>query len=387
VDFTKLLWNILSAIALLIVFGYITIFTLLWASLSGGFYLLAFISTVAVVAYCILILMLFSFFKTKRRKQIIAGISILAIVIAAIQPIKHMMNSRVPIVNAEVDIYQYKPFTDDNLVVNLPIKASFHLAEPLPIIDGATAFYPLYAAVAEAIYPEKRYDPFESEVMVNTTPIAYQNLIEGRVDLIVALAPSIQQLNRAKAQGVELKLTPIGKEAFVFFVNTKNDIDGLTLQQIKAIYTGEITNWSEVGGANDAIRAFQRPQDSGSQTALQNLMGDLPIMEALTENVSQGMGGIIEEVANYRNYKNAIGYTFRYYSNEMVQNKEIKLLEIDGVAPTKEMIRSEAYPITNEFYIVTTQDSDPKTQLIIDWMLSDEGQQLLEKAGYVPIRR
>lgn len=162
-------------------------------------------------------------------------------------------------------------------------EASLKLQQPLPIIDGATAFYPLYAAFTEAIYPKKDYQPYESEVMVNKTPIAYSNLIEGYVDLIFALAPSEQQIHYAKVNGVELKLTPIGKEAFVFFVNAKNNIDGLTLDQIKDIYAGNITNWSEEGGKDEAIRAFQRPQDSGSQTALQNLMGDTPIMEVPTE--------------------------------------------------------------------------------------------------------
>lgn len=69
----------------------------------------------------------------------------------------------------------------------------------------------------------------------------------------------------------------------------------------------------------------------------------------------------------------------------MVKNDEIKLLEVDGIAPTVDMIRSEAYPITNEFYIVTTQNSNPQVQKIIDWVTSSEGQQLLEQAGYVPI--
>ena len=171
--------------------------------------------------------------------------------------------------------------------------------------------------------------------------------------MIFAAGPSDQQIKRAEQKGIEFKLTPIGKEAFVFFVNAKNKIDSLSLEQIKGIYSGEITNWSEVGGKDDSIRAFQRPQDSGSQTALQRLMGKTPLMEAPSEDIATGMGGIIHEVSQYKNYKNAIGYTFRYYSNEMVRNREIKLLEINGVAPTKETIRSNSYPITSEFYIVT----------------------------------
>lgn len=162
-------------------------------------------------------------------------------------------------------------------------------------------------------------------------------------------------------------------------------MDGLTLDQIKGIYSGEITNWKDVGGNNDEIRAFQRPEESGSQTALQKLMGDTPIKEAPTEQIATGMGEIIREVSQYKNFKNAIGYTFRYYSNEMVKNDQIKLLEVNGVAPTKENIRNDSYPISSEFYIVTAGSTNPNVEKLIDWVLSEQGQQLVEKVGYVPL--
>lgn len=186
-------------------------------------------------------------------------------------------------------------------------------------------------------------------------------------------------------EGLTFDMTPIGREAFVFFVNHKNSVENLSLEQLKQIYAGEIMNWHEVGGENAAIRAFQRPADSGSQTALERMMGDTPIMEAPAENVATGMGGIIHEVSQYRNYKNAIGYTFRFYSTEMVNNHEIKLLSIDGIAPTKENIRQGTYPLVSEFYAVTAGTANPNVKKFIDWIVSDEGQALVEKVGYVRV--
>lgn len=98
------------------------------------------------------------------------------------------------------------------------------------------------------------------------------------------------------------------------------------------------------------------------------------------------MGGIISEVSQYRNYKNAIGFTFRFYSTEMVDNDQIKLLEIDGVAPTKENIRAGTYPITSELYIVTAGSDNRNVEPLIEWVLSKQGQALVEKVGYVPIK-
>lgn len=378
--------NIFASILVLIVLGFFTFAGVFMALLIGNFEWIPFMIISALILYLLFLAFLFRFFKTKKRVLWFIGISFVALAAGSVWPIYEKYIDSIPTVSSEVDIFEYMPFEEDSKVVSLDEEASLQLSEPLPVMDGATALYPLYSAIAQATYPKKTYDPYDSEVMVNTTPEAYENLINGKVDLIFVNEPSKNQLQRAKAKGVELQLTPIGKEAFVFFVNQKNEVDGLTLQEIKDIYSGKITNWKEVGGKNEPIRAYQRPEDSGSQTALQSLMGDTPIMDPPRENVASGMGEIINEVAQYRNFENAIGYTFRYYSQEMVGNKEIKLLSVDGVPPTKETIRSGEYPITGEFYIVTAGTDNPNVQKLINWVLSPQGQKLIEKVGYVPIQ-
>lgn len=378
--------KIMLSIFVLLGASFFTFIFIFIVAFSGKIQYIPLIIAIAVILYIGFVFQIFDVFYQNRKRiksyWVVAGV---IFVIFSIQPIYKWFDHRVPTVDAEVNIYQYEPFVEQNKLVQLDQAATLKLEKPLPIMDGATALYPLYAAVAQEVYPKKEYNPYSSEVMVNQTHEAYTNLIEGRVDLIFAAGPSDQQLQRAQNKGIELTLTPIGKEAFVFFVNSKNEISSLTLDQIKGIYSGEITNWSEVGGKNHTIRAFQRPQDSGSQTALQRLMGDTLLMEAPTEDIATGMGGIINEVSQYKNYKNAIGYTFRYYSNEMVKNKEIKLLAINGVEPTKETIRSNTYPIASEFYIVTAGEPTGNVKVLIDWVLSDEGQALVEKAGYVSL--
>lgn len=126
-------------------------------------------------------------------------------------------------------------------------------------------------------------------------------------DLIFAAAPSADQLAQAEALGVTLHLTPIGREAFVFFVNSRNPVTGLSVEEIQGIYSGKITNWSQVGGRNQSIRAYQRAENSGSQTALQALMADQPLMEPEQENRISAMDGIIRSVADYRNFPTPSG--------------------------------------------------------------------------------
>ncbi|MFJ8064990.1 PstS family phosphate ABC transporter substrate-binding protein [Psychrobacillus sp. NPDC096426] len=376
---------ILYALFVLVGMCFLTLFILFVVLVTGGIFYIALIITTAVVLYVFYVCVLFHFFKTKKRKVAFGSLAGAAILVSAIPPIQHTYTDRIPTVEAEVNVYDYMPFSDSGKIATLDYDATLKLTEDLPKMDGATALYPLYSAFVQATYPEKDYNPYESEVMVNTTPDAYSHLMQGEVDMIFAAAPSQSQTKTAKQNGKELKMTPIGREAFVFFVHQKNPISDLSMEQIKNIYAGKVTNWQEVGGLNDNIRAFQRPADSGSQSALEHLMGDLPIMEAPTEDIASGMGGIINEVSQYKNYKNAIGYTFRFYSTEMVQNKKIKLLEIDGIAPTKETIRSGEYPIASEFYIVTAGTDNPNVEKFIAWILSPQGQELIEKTGYISL--
>ncbi|MFB5089233.1 substrate-binding domain-containing protein [Psychrobacillus sp. PGGUH221] len=379
--------QVLSAVFILIGMFFLTFAVLFFTLIIGKISYVAFILTSGVVVYIFFVLLVFHFFQTKKRKVIFISFGIIAILVSTVPAIKYEYTKRIEMVDAEVNIYVYKPFSDSREVATLEEASTLQLKDQLPRMDGATALYPLYSAFVQATYPENDYYPYDSAVMVNTTPDAYDNLIYGKVDMIFVAAPSEAQLTKAKQQGKELELTPIGREAFVFFVNQKNKVNGLTMEQIKDIYSGKVTNWKGVGGADDSIRAFQRPADSGSQTALENLMGDTSIMEAPSEDIATGMGGIINEVSQYKNFKNAIGYTFRFYSTEMVGNEKIKLLEIDGVAPTKETIRSGAYPIASEFYIVTAGSDNPNVEKMIEWILSEQGQKLLEKAGYVPIAK
>jgi len=288
--------------------------------------------------------------------------------------------------DSEVDLFVYEPFKENEKLARLDSKASFAIEGELPILDGATALYPLFAAFAEATYPEGVYEPHRGPVATTTTPSAYSRLIKGNADIIFAAEPSIGQLQDAKEAGVELELTPIGREAFVFFVNSRNKISDLASEDIRGIYSGDIENWKELGGKNDEIRPFQRPEDSGSQTMFIKFMGDTEIEKPETENLESGMGGIIEEVASYRNYKNAIGYTFRFYSTEMVKNDKIKLLSIDGIEPSIENIRSSDYPLASEFYAITAGSKNPNVEPFLEWILSGEGQKLVEDTGFVPVK-
>ena len=283
-----------------------------------------------------------------------------------------------------INVHEYLPFREDSKIVKIDSK-TLKLTKDLPVIDGAAAFFPVYSAFVNAVYPETT-ELYDGVFEYNNTPGGYQLLAEKGIDLFLGVYPSEEQKAYAEECDTTFVYTPVGTEAFVFFVHKDNPIDNLTTEQIKGIYSGEITNWKQVGGKNEEIAAFQRNEGSGSQSMLKRFMGDTPIMEAPTELVNSMMSGIIEKVSDYRSKSNSIGFSFRYYVEGIIQNPDIKMLSVDGVAPTAENIRNGSYPIVTPMYAVTYEENtNENVDKLLQWILSEEGQYIIEKTGYVGV--
>jgi phosphate transport system substrate-binding protein len=295
----------------------------------------------------------------------------------------------------DTDLSEYIPFAENNKLVKIESPMLTIDAEH-PIINGSTALYPIYAAAVQALYKnvdKGRFTEYEitygkSYANSSTSPKAFESLLEGSSDLLIMAMPSDKQLQVAKDKNIELVITPLGYEAFVFFASTVNPVEELTLEQIRRIYSKRTTNWNEVGGNDERILPFQRPEGSGSQTAMLRLMGDVPLAPPLQEEFRRGMGSIVTDVADYRNYGNALGFSFRYYVEGLFKHEGVKLLKVEGVAPTIENIQKGTYPLTGEFVFITRKDNaNPNVAKLRDWFLSTQGQELIEKVGYVPIKQ
>lgn len=260
--------------------------------------------------------------------------------------------------------------------------------ETYPRIDGSTVTIPLSEAVAARLM-NMTVEEARPYILHNKTHQAYVNLIENKADLIFVTYPSAEEFALAKSAGVVLDIIPVVSEAFVFLVNAENSAAGLTPAELQKIYTGEITSWSEVGGTNLDIIPYQRPLNSGSQTGfLDMVMAGLTPMAPPMEQVIAEMGMLIDAVASYENGQGALGYSYYYFVMDMWGAENIKLLEIDGVAPTPETITAGTYPFTTAYYAVTRHDEpeDSPARQVIDWLLSSEGQTLAEDTGYVRIK-
>lgn len=292
------------------------------------------------------------------------------------------------VVSDEINFADYAPFTNSKKLTPMTTPSALTFNQDYPRLDGATAAYPVYASLTQALYQGLDKDTVKQYVQCSQTIEAYKRLIAGEVDMIFVAQPSTAQLADAKKQGVTLKLTPIAKEAFVFFTNRDNKVNSLTVNQIQQIYQKKVTNWHKVGGSRQAIIPYQRPADSGSQTTMEKkVMQGKKLTRPLRAEMAEGMGGILSDVASYQNKKGAIGYSFRYYATGMNANDQIKLLAINGVEPTVNNIQSERYPFTVSVYAVTNEHPTPNTQKLLQTLQGSWGQELVQKVGYVPLHK
>lgn len=275
-----------------------------------------------------------------------------------------------------------------------------------PSMDGSTVCVPLAMELARQ-HLDVNEDDLSGFVTFSTTHYAYERLI-GRqpnptvtlasrntmldpvwpVDLFLGTQPSDEEWAMAQEARVELVLTPICYDAFVFLVNGQNPVKNLSVQNIQDIYGGLITDWGQVGGEKGInILAYQRAKNSGSQTAMEQLVMQGKQLAAAKENfVSDGMGDLVTAIGDYANGPYSLGYSYLYYVEQLYKSGEVKVLSVNGVAPTADNLRSKKYPFTTCYYAVYRK-GDEQTAAFVSWLSSPVGQQVVAQAGYIPYKK
>lgn len=169
----------------------------------------------------------------------------------------------------------------------------------------------------------------------------------------------------------------IARDAIALVVNPQNPIQGLTMEQIKGIFAGEITNWQQVGGPNQAIRAFTREEGSGTRGAFEEIvMGDSKISGKLL--VQNSTGGVKQGVVSD---PSAIGYV-----SLGVVDEKVKILAVDGIVPSEESVAQNQYKIARPFLFLTQEQ--PRKELVnqfINYALSPEGQRIVAE-DFIPVK-
>jgi len=234
---------------------------------------------------------------------------------------------------------------------------------------------------------DERRELLTKRLLNSNTHQSFMNLIDDKVEVIIT-ARSISRDEKAYAdeQGVSLIEKPIARDALAFMVNLKNPVNNLSIEQIQGIYTGEIVNWSEVGGLDCMMKPYVRNRNSGSQEKFETM-----VMVGLTiKDFPEIQIGSTMMAPYYQLEQDTAGIAFTpfYYYKVMVGSGSTKAIGVNGVAMTKENIKNDTYPYTSHVYTAVRSDIDKSSMAyrLFEFLTSDEGQAIVDESGYVSLQ-
>lgn len=240
-------------------------------------------------------------------------------------------------------------------------------------VAGSTTVLPIAEIAAEKFQAKTG-----NQVLVSGlgSSAGIEAVISGTADI----ASSSRDLTPEEASH-ELVSTVIAHDGIAIIVNDSNPVQNVTLDQLRDIYAGKITNWDELGGPNMAIQLVNRDEASGTREAFRSIVMRGEDFDR-SAAVLPGTGQVRDVVSRSAG---AIGYISIGFVQSDYATTTVKTLTVDGVEATKDNVSSGAYPISRDLYFFTNGDPQGVAYDYIMYVLSDDMTQTIEDAGYIPI--
>jgi phosphate transport system substrate-binding protein len=209
-------------------------------------------------------------------------------------------------------------------------------------------------------------------------------LINGTTDIAASSRPiKTSEVDKLKSRFATTGYSyPIARDGLSVYLNASNPIKELTLAQIRDIYTGRVTNWKQVGGKDATIILYSRENSSGTYQYFKDtvLAGKDYSPRAQT---LQGTAAVVNAVAQDAN---GIGYGGAAYAKGIKFAAVKKDEKSPAILPTLENVRTGVYPISRFLYLYTRVKPSKEMKAFIDWATGPEGQQIVTKVGYFPVK-
>jgi phosphate transport system substrate-binding protein len=204
-------------------------------------------------------------------------------------------------------------------------------------------------------------------------------LINGTVDFADASREmKAEETSQAVAKGIDPVATKVARDGIAIIVNPANKVDALTSDQLGKIYRGEITNWSQVGGANAPITLLSRDPSSGTYELFKGkIIGGTKNFAKSTKLLPSTQAIVDEVKAN----ANGIGYIGIGY-----ESSDIKILKLDGIAATQATVKDETYPLWRFLYMYSNGEPAGVAKAYVDWILGPDGQKVVTDQGFVTLQ-
>ena len=242
-------------------------------------------------------------------------------------------------------------------------------------IQGSTTVLPIAQKAAE-VFMEKHPET-NITVRGGGSGTGIKALLDGTTDIASSSRPmKREEKEKVLATGRTVVEYKIAIDGLAIVVNPSNPVNGLTLQQVKEIFTGAVTNWSEVGGKDAKIVLVSRDTASGTYETFKELVlkGANPAPGALLQASNQAVLTTVAQTPT------GIGYIGLGYLSESV-----KAVKVNGVMPTFETVKSGKYPVRRYLYLYTDGRSKKEATSFINFLLSPEGQKIVAEEGFIPL--
>jgi len=267
-------------------------------------------------------------------------------------------------------------FVTLTLVIFSLTSISVLAAEKIIIIKGSTTVLPIAQSCSEVFMDQN--EDISISVQGGGSGVGIASLIDGTCNIADASRPiKDKEIATAKEKGINPVANVVARDAIAVAVHPSNDIDGLTLEQIKAIYTGEISNWSDLGGSDSEIVVISRDSSSGTFETFNELA--LDDEKVRPDALLQASNSAV--ATSVANTPGAIGYIGLGYVSE-----KVKAVAVDETMPSKETVNSGDYALARPLFMYT--DGEPKgaVEKFLDFVMSEEGQKLVEENGYISLK-
>lgn len=254
-----------------------------------------------------------------------------------------------------------------------------------PVMDSSTARKPLVQNIYRFFCLDTGYGG--AEPLCSTTHGAWLNIADKKADIALLAAPTDEEKAYLAERGVEVEMKLYGGDGLVFIGNSACGVTDLTLDQVRAIFRGEITNWSELGGADHAIRVLYRDDQSGSQRLFEKMVfkgEDVPDYEALGFERLDEMSTLVSACLDD---PYAIGYSIMTYLNDVYSNEALLAFSLNGYSATPENVRTGDYPLGTKGYVVIRSDEpeDSPARRLYNWFGSPLSDTFLTSCGITPL--
>jgi phosphate transport system substrate-binding protein len=250
-------------------------------------------------------------------------------------------------------------------------------ADRLVIKGSDTLGAKLVPQLAEEFKTQNPDATFDIAAEGSTTGFAA--LIDNTAQIGMASRPAKPaEMAAATAKGVTLKETTVAYDGVAVIVNAKNPIKGLTKKQVEQIFTGEVADWSGVGGAGGAISIYTRNTSSGTYSEFK----ELAMKKRDYAPSAQKMAGNEQIAAEVGKNAHGVGYVGLAY----IKAEGIKVVPIDAAMPTVESVQKKTYPYARPTFFYTNGEPAGLAKAFVEFTLGAAGQKIVAGAGFVPIR-